>query len=98
MKIFSKAFYKFTTAVLLFTTTIAMVSCDDSSREVTEDADPVVLDIDAYRVSCQGIVEQQCYRVKYTDDREWSLFYDEIIGFNYGSFIHFISLFHTLGY
>lgn len=43
----------------------------------------LTLDIAAARVGCQGLVPQECYRVRQQPDTDWTLFYDYIEGFDY---------------
>lgn len=47
------------------------------------DESRLTLEVAASRVSCTGSYPQQCYRVRTLPDTAWTLFYDQIEGFDY---------------
>lgn len=46
-------------------------------------ADLIRLIVKEDRASCTGVAPQTCFQVKYTNSRNWELFYDNIGGFKY---------------
>ena len=56
-----------------------------SSAEL-KDSSVTQLLVESHRVSCQGLVLQQCYLVKEGDaipNGEWTYFYESIVSFDY---------------
>lgn len=49
----------------------------------TAGGEVVTLFVGPNRVPCMGVAPQACYQVKQSPDAEWTLFYDEIQGFEY---------------
>ena len=52
----------------------------------TGETEGILIRINSYTQSCQGLIEQQCYLVQQGDaigSENWALFYDEIEGFDF---------------
>ena len=47
------------------------------------EGEAVTLFVGPNRVPCTGVAPQACYQVRQSPDAEWTLFYDEIQGFEY---------------
>ena len=50
---------------------------------VAAEGEAVTLFVGPNRVPCTGVAPQACYQVRQSPDAEWTLFYDEIQGFEY---------------
>ena len=65
--------------LIVFTTLFFSCSTNDESEFVGS------LWVDSERISCTGVGEQTCYRIQEStviDENAWSLFYDNIEGFD----------------
>lgn len=69
--------------------TILYVACGTTEPDELK----LTMQVAPARVACQGFIPQECLRVRTPPSSEWTLFYDNIEGFDYQpGFIYTISV------
>lgn len=56
---------------------------NDSGQSAEENGQTITMFVSPETADCVGVGPQTCLQVKYSPDEEWTLFYDEIDGFEY---------------
>ena len=56
---------------------------NESSKDTDTSEDAKTLFVGSELVDCVGVAPQKCMQVKESQDGEWTLFYDQIVGFEY---------------
>ena len=60
------------------------VGCNRSGSVIIPEKENVeIITIGPYTVTCQGLIEQQCYLEFNEESQEWEFFYESIQGFNF---------------
>ena len=70
----------------LFLLPVGLLSaCESDESPAPEPVVPETfsLEVDHYKVPCEGVARQLCYRVRHVGDVEWHLEYDGVVGLTY---------------
>ncbi len=71
---------KFKSVSLLGLIAVLLAGCNQNK---SKDKEAIVLWLNSYKVSCQGVAPIQCFQIKTKDDEPWQNFYGNIEGFNF---------------